>query len=67
MSDAELRGMREEFRQRLADGESLDDMLPEAFAAVREAAKRTLGQRALTYSSWAARRCTWATSPRCAR
>ena len=32
-------------RQRLADGETLDDLLPEAFAAVREAAKRTLGQR----------------------
>ncbi len=34
-----------EFRQRLADGETLDDLLPEAFAAVREASKRTLGQR----------------------
>jgi preprotein translocase subunit SecA len=46
MSDAELRAMTEEFRQRFADGESLDDLLPEAFAAVREAARRTLGQRA---------------------
>ena len=45
MSDAELRGMTDEFRQRYADGESLDDLLPEAFATVREAAKRTLGQR----------------------
>ncbi len=45
MSDAELRGMTDEFRQRYADGETLDDLLPEAFAAVREAAKRTLGQR----------------------
>jgi len=45
MSDAELRGLTDEFRQRYADGESLDDLLPEAFAAVREAAKRTLGQR----------------------
>jgi preprotein translocase subunit SecA len=45
MSDAELRGMTEEFRQRYAEGETLDDLLPEAFAAVREAAKRTLGQR----------------------
>ncbi|MDP9395592.1 MAG: preprotein translocase subunit SecA [Actinomycetota bacterium] len=45
MSDAELRGMTDEFRKRLADGESLDDILPEAFATVREAAKRTLGQR----------------------
>ena len=46
MSDAELRAMTDEFRQRYADGETLDDLLPEAFAAVREAAKRTLGQRA---------------------
>src|SRR5207248_10914825 len=34
-----------QFRERLANGEGLDDLLPEAFAAVREAAKRTLGQR----------------------
>jgi preprotein translocase subunit SecA len=40
MSDAELRAMTDEFRQRYADGESLDDLLPEAFAAVREAARR---------------------------
>jgi preprotein translocase subunit SecA len=45
MSDAELRAMTDEFRQRYADGETLDDLLPEAFATVREAAKRTLGQR----------------------
>ena len=46
MSDAELRAMTDEFRQRHADGESLDDLLPEAFATAREAARRTLGQRA---------------------
>ncbi len=46
MSDAELRAMTDEFKQRLGDGETLDDILPEAFAAVREAARRTLGQRA---------------------
>jgi preprotein translocase subunit SecA len=46
MSDAELRAMTDEFKQRLADGETLDDIQPEAFATVREAAKRTLGQRA---------------------
>ena len=46
MSDAELRAMTDEFRQRYADGESLDELLPEAFAAVREAGRRTLGQRA---------------------
>ena len=45
LSDAELRGLTDEFRSRLADGESLDDLLPEAFATVREAARRTLGQR----------------------
>ena len=45
LSDAELRAMTDEFRQRLQDGETLDDLLPEAFAAVREAATRTLGQR----------------------
>jgi preprotein translocase subunit SecA len=45
MSDEELRGMTDEFRTRLADGESLDDIMPEAFATVREAAKRVLGQR----------------------
>ena len=44
-SDAELRAMTDEFRQRYADGETLDDLLPEAFATDREAAKRTLGQR----------------------
>ncbi len=45
MSDEELRGMTDEFKQRLADGESLDDLMPEAFATVREAARRVLGQR----------------------
>ncbi|WP_405144898.1 preprotein translocase subunit SecA [Sphaerisporangium sp. NBC_01403] len=45
LSDAELRALTAEFRQRHADGESLDDLLPEAFAAVREAARRVLGQR----------------------
>ncbi|MEE2678342.1 MAG: preprotein translocase subunit SecA [Myxococcota bacterium] len=45
LSDAALRAQTGEFRQRLENGESLDDLLPEAFATVREAAKRTLGQR----------------------
>ena len=45
LSDEELRGKTVEFRQRLANGESLEDILPEAFATVREGAKRTLGQR----------------------
>ena len=45
MSDAELQGMTAEFRQRLENGESLDDLMPEAFATVREAAKRVTGMR----------------------
>jgi preprotein translocase subunit SecA len=45
MSDAELRELTDKYRERLADGETLDDLLPEAFATAREASKRTLGQR----------------------
>jgi len=45
MSDDELRGQTERFRERLTAGETLDQLLPEAFATVREAATRTLGQR----------------------
>ena len=45
LSDEELRALTGEFKQRYAQGESLDDLLPEAFATVREAARRTLGQR----------------------
>ena len=45
MTDEELRGQTELFRRRLAEGAKLDDLLPEAFATVREAAIRTLGQR----------------------
>ncbi|MGV9211429.1 preprotein translocase subunit SecA [Micromonospora sp. RB23] len=45
LTDEELRGMTEQFRERLADGETLDDLLPEAFAVAREAAARVLGQR----------------------
>ncbi len=45
LSDAELRGKTEEFRARLKNGETLDDLLPEAFAVVREAAVRTVGMR----------------------
>jgi len=45
LTDEELRAKTDEFKQRLANGETLDDLLPEAFAVVREAAKRTIGQR----------------------
>jgi preprotein translocase subunit SecA len=45
LSDEQLRGETQALRERFAAGESLDDLLPEAFAAVREAASRTLGMR----------------------
>jgi len=45
MTDDQLRAQTDIYKQRLKDGETLDDLLPEAFATVREAAKRTLGQR----------------------
>jgi len=45
LTDAELRAKTDEFKARVADGESLDEILPEAYAAVREAAKRTIRQR----------------------
>ena len=45
LSDEELRDKTREFKSRLAGGETLDDILPEAYAAVREAAKRTIGMR----------------------
>ena len=45
LSDEELRNKTNEFKERLANGETLDDLLPEAFAVVREASKRVLGLR----------------------
>jgi preprotein translocase subunit SecA len=45
LTDQELKDKTTEFKKRLADGETLDDLLPEAFSTVREAAKRVLGQR----------------------
>jgi preprotein translocase subunit SecA len=45
LSDADLRAQTALFQKRFSEGESLDELLPEAFAVVREAAKRTLGQR----------------------
>src|SRR5206468_1198477 len=45
LSDAALRAKTDEFKQRLANGEELDEVLVEAFAVVREAAMRTIGQR----------------------
>src|SRR5512141_1749272 len=45
LSDAQLRAKTAEFRQRFADGETLDDLLPEAFAVVRETGRRVLNMR----------------------
>jgi preprotein translocase subunit SecA len=45
LSDAKLKAKTAEFKERLAKGEKVDGLLPEAFATVREAATRTLGQR----------------------
>ena len=45
LTDAELRAETDKFRARLADGQTLEQLLPEAFAAVREAGKRTIGKR----------------------
>ena len=45
LTEAQLRGKTAEFKNRLAQGETLDDLLPEAFAAIREAADRVLGMR----------------------
>ena len=45
LSDEELRGKTAEFRERLSNGETLDELMPEAFAVVREASKRTIGLR----------------------
>ena len=64
LSEDALRGRTEVLRERLAKGEALDDILAEAFAAVREACKRTLGQRHFDVQLMAAWRSTRATSPR---
>ena len=45
LSDSQLRDKTEEFKSRLSGRETLDDLLPDAFAVVREAARRNLGQR----------------------
>src|SRR5699024_7020378 len=45
LSDEELRAETDQFKERLAEGATLDELMPEAFAVVREAAQRTLGQR----------------------
>jgi len=64
LSDDDLRGKTGEFRQRIANGEDLDNLLPEAFATVREAAKRTLGQRHFDAQLVGGMCCTTARSPK---
>ena len=64
LTDAQLQAKTPEFKARLANGETLDDILPEAFATVREAAWRVLGMRPSGCSSSAASSCTRAASPR---
>ena len=66
LSDEELRGKTMEFKKRLADGETLDDLLPEAYAVVREAARRVLEDGTLSRCrSSAALSCIRDVSPRC--
>src|SRR5271157_3303541 len=64
LTDEQLRAKTIEFRERLADGEELNDLLYEAFAVVREASKRVLGLRPFDVQLMAASSCTTATSPR---
>ena len=64
LSDAELRAKTDEFKQRLAAGETTDDILPEAFATVREAAWRVLGMKHFMYRCSAASSCTRGVSRR---
>ena len=60
LSDDALAGHTGKFKERLANGESLDDMLPEAFAVVREASRRVLGMRHFDVQMIASEiGCTW--------
>lgn len=64
LTDAELRAKTDEFKKRHAEGESLDELLPEAFAVAREAAWRVLGQRPFEVQLMGAAALHLATSPR---
>jgi len=63
LTDAQLLAKTTDFRQRVENGESLDDLLPEAFAAVREASKRSTGKRSIVRSPIAA--TAWAGASTC--
>ena len=65
LSDEELQAKTEEFKQRYQNGESLDQLLPEAFAVVREGAKRVLGLSHIVCKSWVVLFFTMVTSQRC--
>ncbi len=64
MTDEELRAQTDEFKQRLEDGETLDDLMPEAFATVREASRRVLGKRHFDVQIEGGAALHLATSPR---
>ncbi len=66
LSDDALRAKTVEFQGRVARGESLDDLLPEAFAVGREASKRVMKMRHFDVQLLGAWRCTTARSPKCA-
>jgi len=64
LSDADLQAKTDEFKERYADGETLDALLPEAFAVVRGRRPARSASATSGSSSWVVRRCTSATSPR---
>ena len=57
LSDEELKGQTAKFKQKLDNGAKLDDLMPEAFATVREVSKRTLVSVTLMFSLWAVQHC----------
>lgn len=64
LSDEDLKAQTPKFKQEIENGKSLDEIMPEAFATVREVSKRTLASVTSTCSSWAVLPCTGATSPK---
>ena len=63
LSDEDLKAQTPKFKQEIENGKSLDEIMPEAFATVREVSKRTCSVTS-TCSSWAVLPCTGATSPK---
>lgn len=64
LSDEDLKAQTPKFKQEIENGKSLDEIMPEAFATVREVSKRTSASVTSTCSSWAVPPCTGATSPK---